>query len=285
MKRVKPGCTAWFAWLVAAAVCSGRGAAEERPPTKSYQIPYKLTPMNHVMVRLKINGKGPFNFIVDTGAPAIFCSTRAAKQAGAKPDNDGWGTFATMEIEGGLKLSNVAARIEDPFQLEGMNSLGIAGVELHGMLGYNLLAKYRVTYDFASDKLLLTELPDFEPGEVPRFGRGGQGGLEAIGTIVKFLAPLLNMQGPPKRIPRGYLGLELEEQEGVVVTKVYPTSPADLAGVQVGDRITSLDKRPIRHIEDLQSVLSKRKVQDSVSLTVERHGKKIVIKVDLGRGA
>ena len=31
-----------------------------------------MTTFQHVLVRAKINGKGPFNFILDTGAPALL---------------------------------------------------------------------------------------------------------------------------------------------------------------------------------------------------------------------
>ena len=54
------------------------------------------------MVRAKINGKGPFNFILDTGAPALFVATEVAKKAGVEPDKKGWGTFDSFEIEGGV---------------------------------------------------------------------------------------------------------------------------------------------------------------------------------------
>jgi hypothetical protein len=39
---------------------------KEQPAT--LEIPYKLTDTKHVLVRAKINGKGPFNLILDTGA-------------------------------------------------------------------------------------------------------------------------------------------------------------------------------------------------------------------------
>ena len=48
---------------------------------KTFQVPYKLTEVKHVLIRAKINGKGPFNFIIDTGAPALFVSKKAAEAA------------------------------------------------------------------------------------------------------------------------------------------------------------------------------------------------------------
>ena len=44
--------------------------ADDNPggKAKSYQVPYKLTIPKHIVVRAKINGKGPFNLVLDTGA-------------------------------------------------------------------------------------------------------------------------------------------------------------------------------------------------------------------------
>src|SRR5262245_56304412 len=155
-------------------------------------VPYKLTDTKHIMVRVKLNDKGPFNFIVDTGAPALFVATAAAKKAGITPGKDGMGTFDKVELEGGVVLEKFSARIEDPFQLKGMNSMGLAGVELHGMMGYTVLAKYKIQYDLTSDKLLLTPLKfDPPPPEMLKGAKESVGGLEFIGDIIKLLSVLL----------------------------------------------------------------------------------------------
>src|SRR5262249_14375365 len=130
---------------VAACLAAPLSADEpKKPEGKTVLVPYRLTAFNHVMVRAKINGKGPFNFIVDTGAPALCVATAVAEKIGVQPDKKGWGTFDRFEIEGGVVIEKAKGRIETPFQLEGMNGLGLTGVELHGMIGYNLLARYRV---------------------------------------------------------------------------------------------------------------------------------------------
>src|SRR5262249_19914249 len=102
----------------------------QKPISKTYQVPYRLTNTNHVLVRVKINGKGPYNFILDTGAPALFVSTPVCTKLGIQADKRGWGTFDRFEIEGGVVLNRAKGRVEDPFQLEGMNGLGLAGAEL-----------------------------------------------------------------------------------------------------------------------------------------------------------
>src|SRR5216683_4087456 len=160
--------------------------SEEKPKAeaKTYQVPYRLTVPKHILVRAKINGKGPFNFILDTGAPALFVSTAVCKKLGVEPDKNGWSMFDRFAIEGGVVLTKAKGRIEDPFQLEGMNGLGLAGAELHGIIGYNVLARYRMEIDFTRDKMAWTEL-DFEPkSPLGQGGKGGgAGGLEIMGSI------------------------------------------------------------------------------------------------------
>jgi hypothetical protein len=115
---------------------------------QTYQVPYRLTETKHILVRVKINGKGPFNFILDTGAPALFVTTAVGKRVGLQPGSDNWATCDRFEIEGGVVVPKIKARVEDLFQLEGMNGLGLAGAELHGVIGYTVLARFRTEYDF-----------------------------------------------------------------------------------------------------------------------------------------
>src|SRR4051812_38422109 len=129
---------------------------------KSYEIPYKFTSANHIVVRAKINGKGPFNFVLDTGAPALYVAVPVGKKANVKADDDGWADLDKLELEGGLVMKKARCRVETPFQLTGMNGLGLAGMEIHGLMGYNILSQYRMTFDFTNDKLIFTEL-DYKP--------------------------------------------------------------------------------------------------------------------------
>src|SRR4051794_34796201 len=62
-------------------------ARRDRDPEvgKSYEIPFRVTNTNHFLVRVRVNGKGPFNFLVDTGAPALYIATETARKIGLKP--------------------------------------------------------------------------------------------------------------------------------------------------------------------------------------------------------
>jgi hypothetical protein len=253
---------------------------------KTYQVPYRLSKTQHILVRAKINGKGPFNFILDTGAPALFVATRAAKAGGVEPDKDGWGTFDKFEIEGGVPVPKAKGRIEDPFQLDGMNGLGLAGAELHGMLGYNLLARYRIEIDLTRDKMTWTELA-FDP-PAPKGLGGGKGGLpelNAIGSIMKGLGGFLGKRAKPEVVARGFLGLELAESDGqVTVAKVVPKGPADRAGVRAADRVTQFDGHKVADSAGLLKLAAELTAGKDAKLTVVRDGKERDITVKAGEG-
>src|SRR5215831_9728379 len=119
---------AWLG-LVLALSAFAPGPFPDKDPAigQSYKVPYRLTLTNHYLVRVRINGKGPFNFLVDTGAPALYVGTEAAKTIGlaAPPKGQYWTPIERLDLEGGATLKNVKSRVEDPFQLEGMNALGL----------------------------------------------------------------------------------------------------------------------------------------------------------------
>src|SRR5881409_2783047 len=116
-----------FSIGLAVIVLVGPASAAEakKEDGQTYQVPYRLTSTKHVLVRVKINGKGPFNFIVDTGAPILFVATAVGKKLGLEADPKGITVLDKLEFEGGLTLNKVRCRVETPFQLEGMNGMGL----------------------------------------------------------------------------------------------------------------------------------------------------------------
>jgi hypothetical protein len=280
-------------WSCAAlAALSLAPAAEARAPVpdksapRSFEVPYRLTVPKHVLVRAKINGKGPFNFILDTGAPALFVATPVCKKLGVEADRNGWGTFDRFEIEGGVVLTKVKGRVETPFQLEGMNGMGLAGAEVHGMIGFNILARYRMKIDFARDKMVWEPL-DYEPKAPAGMGaRGGSvGGLEIIGSIMKGLGMVLGRKATPEVRLRGFWGVELAEgDDSPVVRSVLAAGPAGSAGVRAGDRLTHVQGRSVQNVEDVHRFARKLAPGDRVKLTVVRGKETKEITVKTGEG-
>ena len=74
----------------------------DRQVGRSFQVPYRLTETNHFLVRVRINGKGPFNFLVDTGAPALYVATETARKVGLEPAGKGafWTPVDRIDFEG-----------------------------------------------------------------------------------------------------------------------------------------------------------------------------------------
>jgi Do/DeqQ family serine protease len=96
-------------------------------------------------------------------------------------------------------------------------------------------------------------------------------------------------------VRRGKLGITFEDPTPAVVrefkfaaapttpviTKVEPGSPADLAGLKVGDVITDLAGTPVRDTSQLRSRLGLLWLGDAAELTVIRNGKPAVIRATI----
>ena len=52
---------------------------------KPMKTPFELLKTQHMTVQVKINGKGPYRLIFDTGAPVTLINNRIAKEAGVFP--------------------------------------------------------------------------------------------------------------------------------------------------------------------------------------------------------
>lgn len=112
---------------------------------------------------------------------------------------------------------------------------------------------------------------------------GAQGICFAIpAATAQFIASRLIRDG---RVKRSYLGVggqnvplhrrvvrfhNLPEETGILVVSVEPNSPAHTAGLMEGDVLLDLDGKPLRHIDDLQRILTEEKVGVRIPLTLLR---------------
>ena len=251
---------------------------------QSFQVPYRLTDTNHFLVRVRVNGKGPFNFLVDSGAPALYVATETAKKVGLKPEPaEFWTRVEKLEFEGGARLSDLKARVEDPFQLIGMNALGLPGASIDGILGFTILARFKLEIDLTKDRMTWTRL-DHEPRDPPApRGKPGEAGgeplgvsaMKTLGSVAKGLAFVLGKQPEEEQRPRGFLGLEwIEKVEAsrrqVEVCGVLKGSPASSSGLQPGDRILRINQREIKDLKGARAALSDVQTGDKVAMVVRR---------------
>jgi serine protease Do len=65
-------------------------------------------------------------------------------------------------------------------------------------------------------------------------------------------------------------GLGLKKDTGVVVTGVEPGSAAANAGIQTGDVIQEVNRKPVKNVEDFSQKVEKAKGQDNVLLLIQR---------------
>ncbi|HEY6302901.1 MAG TPA: Do family serine endopeptidase [Terriglobales bacterium] len=90
--------------------------------------------------------------------------------------------------------------------------------------------------------------------------------------------------GPEHRVARGSIGIEFAAQpnpaiahiygSGVTVSNVVSGSPADEAGLKIGDTITSVDGKEVKSGDDLVADIASRKPGTKAKLTFGRNGKK-----------
>jgi serine protease Do len=102
-------------------------------------------------------------------------------------------------------------------------------------------------------------------------------------TVVNVYNQLI---GPEHRVSRGSIGIMFGQQEnpaiarvygggsGITVSSVVAGSPADQAGLKVGDTIISVDGKDIKTGDELVSDIASRKPGSKVGLGYIRNGKK-----------
>ncbi len=70
------------------------------------------------------------------------------------------------------------------------------------------------------------------------------------------------------------LGIETDDYNGALVEEVSPESPAEKAGIEVGDVIIAVDGQKISGAGDLRTTIGLKRSGDEVEITVSRNGKK-----------
>lgn len=112
-----------------------------------------------------------------------------------------------------------------------------------------------------------------------------------VSTIRSSVAALL----ADGKIQQGYLGVgvqparlpeaiadSLEQDTGLLVVSVEKDSPAEKAGLMVGDILTSLGDDPVEHVDELLIILASTKVGTKVTTAIVRGGTAQEVTVTIG---
>lgn len=115
-----------------------------------------------------------------------------------------------------------------------------------------------------------------------------------IPTVQRVVETLLSHG----RVRRGYLGIgsqpvrlpdalasELGQETGLLLVSVEPDSPAGRAGLLLGDTIVALAGERVRHLDDLQAILSGDRVGQTVTVRIVRGGQAQEREVTIGERA
>lgn len=96
----------------------------------------------------------------------------------------------------------------------------------------------------------------------------------------------------PPRPNAGWLGVKYKDapgNKGAMITSVVPDSPADTAGIQVGDTVTKFDDKEIkttkkkRASEQLTELIKSKDAGDNVTITIKRGEQEIELQVTLAK--
>lgn len=127
-----------------------------------------------------------------------------------------------------------------------------------------------------------------EPEVRPADGPGGcvhchQAHEAAIWTLRKTRRPIPDIMVRTYPMPDD-AGFSLDPKERARVAGITPDSPADRAGLRIGDGILRFDSQPILSIADVQWVLHHAKDDVPIKIQIERSGERAEITLTLPRG-
>ena len=118
-------------------------------------------------------------------------------------------------------------------------------------------------------------LGERKSGEPPEKGSGQ---IPDLGQLGRDLGKSLSMQDLTPELRRHF---GAAEDRGVMIAQVKPGSPAETAGVKVGDVLTMVEDQPVGSPLDVAGALRDKKPGDQVELKVVRAGRPRSLLVEL----
>ncbi|HEX3147409.1 MAG TPA: PDZ domain-containing protein [Gemmataceae bacterium] len=272
--------------LLAVALLVGFARAEDKPKDapKPQTVKFDLVPSGHFIVKVKMDGHGPYNLIFDTGAPTSLITPKIAKEAGLvkdakdKPLIPLFGMMGQVKIKdfqvGEVQASGVAAMIMDhPTVAEFSKAFKEKYGSIEGIVGFPFFSQYKMTVDYAKQEMTF----------VPNGYKGGDIMQDLMQTVMNSMGGSGKPQ-PRIAAPAALWGLELDksksdEDAGVDVKVVHSGGAAAEGGLKTGDRILTIDGRWTDSLTDAYQAASFVKPGKATVVVVKRDGKEVKLTV------
>ena len=281
--------TAFHLLLLAGVVVAPAAAVAESPEKKAAKaddtpvvVPFELLSSRHMAVQVKLNGKGPYKLIFDTGAPMNLINNRIARDSGVldpKAKRPAFGLFGTMGAQpiktleiGGAKLEKTTAVVMDHPTVAAISE--VLG-PIDGIIGFPFFARYRMTVDYRKKELTL--VPNgYVPGDYME------------GLMNKMMAAQQS-KDPAVLAPAAVWGLVVDKEKddeaaGVTVSAVLTGGAAAAAGLRAGDRVLTIDGRWTDTISDAFLAATLVKPGREAAVVVKRGCKDVTLKVKPAKG-
>lgn len=268
--------------LVAAIAVPAQAQSAKVETEKPVKVPFTLVATGHFIVKVKVNDKGPYNLIFDTGAPTMLVTNKLAKESGVLDKKSSSGTFSpfgpmaqakikVLEI-GPLKATDVSAMVMDHPTVKAFSEFFKKEYgEIDGIVGFPFFARYRMTVDYQAKEL--TFVPNgYQPTDV----------MQAMMTMLLNPNP---DKGKPKVVAAaGQWGIIVEkdlkdEDAGVTIKTVMGDSAAAKAGLKSGDRLLTIDGRWTDSVGDAYQAAGYVKAGKAAPVVIKRDGKEMKLTV------
>ncbi|HEV3258471.1 MAG TPA: PDZ domain-containing protein [Gemmataceae bacterium] len=254
------------------------GPARAADAPKPMAVSFELLKTKHIAVQVKINGKGPYRVIFDTGAPVSLLNNKVARLSGMVAKNArppffslfgsmGPTAINTLEL-GDLKVKDSGAVVMDHPTVE-LLSKALGPIE--GIVGFPFFARFKMTIDYQAKKM--TFVPNgFDPPD-------------AMEVMMTNMMAMADENPHPKVLtPAAQWGLVLhkqktDEEAGVTVKEVLAGSAAAAGGLKAGDRLLTLDGRWTDNLPDAYLAASYVKPGTAAQVVVKRGGKELQLTV------
>ncbi|MCS6976055.1 MAG: aspartyl protease family protein [Gemmatales bacterium] len=233
-------------------------------------VPMEVLKSKHIAVEIKVNGKGPYRVIFDTGSPVTLLGNRIATEAGLLSKEQartpalfgarGMGTARTLAI-GDLVVENMPVMVMDhPALRAASRALG----QLDGIVGFPFFSRYRTTFDYQAGTIT------FEPVDY-----ADAGGMDLMQMVMLMMNDRSNKPIQKVQSPKTLWGFRVEkakddEEPGVTIQEVVPQSPAAEAGLEPGDRLLELDDVWTESVEDTYRAASGVAAGQKVKAKIKR---------------